>query len=96
MRTIFYSQSCEFEPCSRWGVLDIILCDKVCQWLATGRWFFPGTPKTGHHDIPEIMLKVALSIINQPTKIRRREKKLFLNEFDYKHLKDIKTSSGPF
>ena len=23
------------------GVLDIILCDKVCQWLATGRWFSP-------------------------------------------------------
>jgi len=20
------------------------LCDKVCQWLATGRWFSPGTP----------------------------------------------------
>jgi len=22
------------------GVLDTTLCDKVCQWLATGRWFF--------------------------------------------------------
>ena len=20
------------------------LCDKVCQWLATGRWFYPGHP----------------------------------------------------
>ena len=20
------------------------LCDKVCQWLATGRWFYPGPP----------------------------------------------------
>jgi hypothetical protein len=33
----------------------ITLCDKVCQWLATGRWFSPGTPvsstnKTDHHD----------------------------------------------
>jgi hypothetical protein len=31
-----------------------------------GRWFSPGTPassttKTGHHDIAEILLKVALS-----------------------------------
>jgi hypothetical protein len=29
-------------------------CDKVCQWLATGRWFSPGTPvsssnKTDRH-----------------------------------------------
>ena len=23
----------------RQGVLDTTLCDKVCQWLATGRWF---------------------------------------------------------
>jgi hypothetical protein len=33
--------------------------------LADGRWFSPGTPvsfttKTGHHDIAEILLKVAL------------------------------------
>jgi hypothetical protein len=23
------------------GVLDTTLCDNVCQWLATGRWFSP-------------------------------------------------------
>ena len=39
------------------------LCDKVCQWLATGRWFPPGCPvsstnKTDSHDITEILLKV--------------------------------------
>jgi hypothetical protein len=39
----------------RQGVLDTTLCDKVCQWLATGRWFSPGTHvfsinKTDHHD----------------------------------------------
>ena len=28
----------------RRGVHDSILCDKVCQWLATSRWFSPGTP----------------------------------------------------
>ena len=27
----------------RLGVLDITLCDKVCQWLAAGWWFSPGT-----------------------------------------------------
>jgi hypothetical protein len=46
------------------------LCDKVCQWLAAGRWFSLGTPvssnKTNRHDIAEILLKVALSTINQP------------------------------
>ena len=41
---------------------------EVCQWLATGRWFSPGslvssTNKTDHHDITEILLKVALSKI---------------------------------
>jgi len=30
--------------CLWWGVLDTTLCDKVCQWLATGRWFSTGTP----------------------------------------------------
>ena len=46
------------------------LCDKVCQWLATGRWFSPGpsvssTNKTDCHDITEILLKVALNTIKQ-------------------------------
>jgi hypothetical protein len=41
---------------------------KVCQWLATGRWFSPGTPvsstkRTDRHDITEILLKVALNTI---------------------------------
>jgi hypothetical protein len=44
--------------------------DKVDQLLAHGRWFSPGTPassttKTGHHDIAEILLKVASNTINQ-------------------------------
>jgi hypothetical protein len=49
------------------GALNI-LCDKVCQWLAAGRWFSPGTPVsstniTDCHDITEILLKVALNTI---------------------------------
>jgi hypothetical protein len=44
------------------------LCDKVCQWLATGLWFSPGTlvsstTKTDCNDITEILLKVSLSTI---------------------------------
>ena len=50
-------------------IFDTTLCDKVCQWLATGPWFSPGSPvsstnKTDRHDIPEIWLKVALNTIN--------------------------------
>jgi hypothetical protein len=46
------------------------LFDKVCQWLATGRWFSPGPPvsstkKNDGHDITEISLKVASNTIKQ-------------------------------
>ena len=45
------------------------LCDKVCQWLATGRWFspvirFPPSIKLTV-TITEILLKVSLNTINQ-------------------------------
>ena len=44
--------------------------DKVYQLLAHGRWFYPGTSassitKACGHDMTEILLKVALSTINQ-------------------------------
>ena len=44
------------------------LCDKVCQWLAAGRWFSPGplvssTNTTDRYDITEILLKVVLNTI---------------------------------
>ena len=58
------------NPRSWWGVLDTTICDKVCQCLATGRWFSMGTlvssiNKTDHHNITEILLKVALNTIDQ-------------------------------
>jgi hypothetical protein len=45
-------------------VLNTTLFDKGCRWLATGLEFFPDTlassiNKTDHHDITEILLKVA-------------------------------------
>ena len=63
----YQHKRCEFEPHSWWGVLDTTLCGKVCQWLATGLWFSPGTPisstnKTDRHDITKILLKVASKI----------------------------------
>jgi hypothetical protein len=51
------------------GVVDTTLCDKVCQWLATGTdSFTPGNPvsstnKTDRNDIAELLLKVALNTI---------------------------------
>ena len=35
----------------RLGVLDITLCDKVCQCLATGRWFSSGPPVSSTNKI---------------------------------------------
>jgi hypothetical protein len=65
----------KFEPCSWQSVLDTTLHDKICLWIATGWWFSPVSSinKTDHHNITEILLKVALYIvhltINVPKKI---------------------------
>jgi len=65
--------ACTFNKSSlrhcRRGVLDTTLCDKVCQWHATGWWFSPGTPvsstnKTDRHDLTGLLLKVALNTIS--------------------------------
>ena len=61
---VYHHWCCEFESHSG----DTTLCDKVCQWLATGQWFSSGTPvsfanKTDRHDITGILLKVALNTI---------------------------------
>jgi hypothetical protein len=65
----YHHWSCEFEPRSWRGVLDTTLCDKVCQWLVTGRWFYPdiqvsSSNKNNSHDMTEILLKVSLNTIN--------------------------------
>ena len=70
----YHHWRCEFEFHSWRGVLDTALRDKVCQWLAIGRWFFPGTPvsptiKSDHHDITEILLKMSLTTITSLTLI---------------------------
>jgi hypothetical protein len=46
-----YQNQCEFKNCSWQGVLDITLCDKVCQWLAAGLWFSPVIPVSSTNKI---------------------------------------------
>ena len=65
-----------------WVRAQLCKWQKGCTWLAAasdkvyhGQWFSPGTPasittKTGRHDIAQIMLKVALSTINQINQIK--------------------------
>jgi hypothetical protein len=50
----------------KWCTRLAAISDKVYQLLAQGRWFSPvttasSTTKNGHHDIAEILLKVALN-----------------------------------
>jgi hypothetical protein len=74
-----YHKSSEYYPVL--GEVYWIQYYKVCQWLVTCLWFSPGTPvssnnKTERNDIAEILLKVALSTINQPN----QPSKLVLHE----------------
>ena len=66
----YHHWCCELDSHSWRGVLDTTLCDKVCRWLLTGRWFSPSPPvsstnKTDRHDVTEILLKVSLNTIKQ-------------------------------
>jgi hypothetical protein len=61
------------------------------QWLTAGRWFSPGasvssTNKTDRHDITEILLKVALNIINQPNQPSLKCKNYLIEEEKYNSL----------
>jgi hypothetical protein len=69
------------SPITLWVRISLVakysrhnICDKVCQWLTTGRWFSLGIPvsstnKADRHDITEILLKVALNAIKQTLSI---------------------------
>ena len=64
------------------------LCDKVCQWLAAGRWFSPGHPvsstnKTDRHHITEILLKVALNTIKPIKKQTRKQIQIYILRLVY-------------
>jgi len=65
--SVFHYHIYESESCSWRGVLDIALCDKVYQLLATGRWFSPITlvssaNKTQRHDIDEIFFECGIKL----------------------------------
>ena len=65
--------SLSMNPILHLDIWYTTLCDKLCQWLVTGRLFSPGTTDssindTDRQDIAEILLKVALNTINQTTK----------------------------
>jgi hypothetical protein len=60
------------NPHSWQGILVTTLCDKVCQLLASGRLFSPGsgtsvssTNKTDIQDMTEVLLKMVLNTLNQ-------------------------------
>jgi len=62
--------------------------DNAYKLLAHGRWFSPSTPassttKTGHHDIAEILLKVALK---QQTKNKNKSKYKHTRTFRHCHI----------
>ena len=63
----YHHWCCEFDPRLGRGVQHYVI---VCQWLSAGQWFslrppVSSTNKTDHHDITEILLKVALNTLNQ-------------------------------
>ena len=67
----YHHLSCDFEPRSWRGVFYATFY-KVCQCLATGRRFSSGTTvsttnKTERHDITDILLKVVLNTLSQPS-----------------------------
>jgi hypothetical protein len=73
----YHHWSCEFESRSdeMYSIQHYVI--KVWQWLAKGWWFSPGTPvsssnKTDHHNIAEILLKVALNTTTLTPKSRER------------------------
>jgi hypothetical protein len=67
--SVYHHLTFEFESFPSQDVLDTTLCDKVCWWPATGRWYiFPVIPVSSsnnadRHDITDIVLKVAINII---------------------------------
>ena len=64
--SVYQCWCCEFESCSGQGVQHYVI--KFVSDLGAGRWYSLGTlvsstNKTDHHNITEILLKVALNSI---------------------------------
>jgi len=62
------------------------LYDQVCQWLATGLLFSPGTMVSSNnkidcHDITEILLKVTITITNPEVNVNLLQQDI--HDFDF-------------
>jgi hypothetical protein len=53
---------CELESWSWQGELDATWCDTVCLWLASGRWFSPGTPVSSKNRTDWVILDGASGV----------------------------------
>jgi hypothetical protein len=67
--SVYHHWCFEFESPSGTGVQHYLI--EVVKWLETGRWCSPvfSIYKTDHHDITEILLKVALNTIKKTNQI---------------------------
>jgi hypothetical protein len=61
---VFHLMTISISLCNQCLLINIVsvnpaqtLCDKVCQWLATGHWFSPGTPVPPAIKVTTIQLK---------------------------------------
>ena len=77
-----------------WGVLEATLCDKTCQWLATGRWFSLRTPisstnKTDHaprYNWNSVECGVKQHYPNHSPKVKQISKKKGMNVNEHEKL----------
>ena len=75
---LFLTETFQITPPFCLNMCSLVM-DLIESGLETGRWFSPDTPvsstdKTDHHDITEILLKVALNTITLT--LNRIEKEL--------------------
>jgi hypothetical protein len=52
MQSVHITLTLWFRIPLRRSALNTILCDRVCLWLAAGRWFSPGIPISVKHNSP--------------------------------------------
>ena len=73
LNDVFYNLANTFS-CYKTNIVQWLFLtagyNKICQWLVAGQWFSPvtlvsSTNKANRYDIAEILLKVALSTVNQ-------------------------------
>ena len=98
-RTSLSSIRCGFAPgfvnYKKGSTRLAVESDKTYQLLAHDLWFSPGTPasfttKTGHHDIAEILLKVALKHQKSKKNLNLTNIDMFTREHEWRANKRYK------